>query len=637
MSFVNIVANLTDIDKVAEICVESGVFHPDDVKKLYSLNSKFTSFKSKNSYDSLLEQIKELLANMNVETQLIDITDFNSDEYKIKSRVDEISESNKTTFTAYEKLKNDYEQCEKNIKQIKHFIGLDISMIKAKSCHYIKLVFGRLPRDSYIKLKAYSDNPLIMFVPCSEDEEFYWGVYVSHISESDEADRIFSSLYFEQIQFEEINSTPEKYLEDLENKKELLKRQLAEAENEIKKYRIKYSEELLKYYTFINKYSCISKIKSYMSVNKDRFIVVGWIPEKDKECFKKMFSCIDEIDIDFTSATEEIKKQPPTKLKNNFLTRCYEFYVDMYGLPGYDEVDPTAFVAITYTLLFGIMFGDLGQGIVLSIAGYLMWKLKKMALGKILIPCGISSAIFGFLYGSVFGFENLLDPFWQSLGLDGKPIHVMESNTINTIVLSAVAIGVILVILAMLLNLYACFKRKDYGSALFGSNGLAGIMFYGSVVFGLIASFIFSKNVFNTVYILGLIILPLLAMLFIEPLSDLISHKTISINWSEYLIQSFFELFETVLSYVSNTMSFLRVGAFILVHAGMMLVVTILAGEPGSLVYVLVQIFGNIFVMVLEGLLVGIQVLRLEYYEMFSRFYTGSGRAYDPVMIKKEI
>ena len=112
----------------------------------------------------------------------------------------------------------------------------------------------------------------------------------------------------------------------------------------------------------------------------------------------------------FEDAEEELSHSPPVALKNRKVFKPFEFFVDMYGLPAYDEVDPTPFVAITYVLLFGIMFGDLGQGLCVSIVGWLMWKWKKMKLGKALIPCGISSAIFGTLFGSVFGFEHALDP-----------------------------------------------------------------------------------------------------------------------------------------------------------------------------------------------------------------------------------
>ena len=130
----------------------------------------------------------------------------------------------------------------------------------------------------------------------------------------------------------------------------------------------------------------------------------------------------------------------------------------MYGTPSYNDLDITAFVAITYTILFGMMFGDMGQGLVLSIVGALMWKLKGMGLGRILIPCGISSMVFGFIFGSVFGYEHLLDPVYKAIGWEGKPIEVFEN--VNLVLLLAIGIGVALVVCAIMLNIVGCIKRK---------------------------------------------------------------------------------------------------------------------------------------------------------------------------------
>ena len=97
-----------------------------------------------------------------------------------------------------------------------------------------------------------------------------------------------------------------------------------------------------------------------------------------------------------------------------------------------------------------------------------------------------------------------------------------------------------------------------------------------------------------------------------------------------FFVEGFFELFEMLLSYFSNTLSFVRIGAFAVSHAAMMEVVLMLAGvESGNTNWVVV-VLGNLFVCLMEGLVVGIQVLRLEYYEMFSRFYKGSGREFKP-------
>ena len=95
-------------------------------------------------------------------------------------------------------------------------------------------------------------------------------------------------------------------------------------------------------------------------------------------------------------------------------------------------------------------------------------------------------------------------------------------------------------------------------------------------------------------------------------------------------MEAFFELFEIVLSFVTNTVSFLRVGAFALNHAGMMSVVVMFMTTMNTGASIGIAIFGNLLVIGLEGLIVGIQVLRLGFYEMFSRFYDGGGREFKP-------
>jgi V/A-type H+-transporting ATPase subunit I len=285
------------------------------------------------------------------------------------------------------------------------------------------------------------------------------------------------------------------------------------------------------------------------------------------------------------------------------------------------------------------MFADLGQGLVVSLIGWLMWQKKKMPLGRILVPCGISAAVFGTLFGSVFGFEHALDPLYINLlGMKSKPIEVMEPTTTTGIIYSAVGIGIFLVMCAMLINIYSSLKRKHYADGLFGPSGIAGFIFYTSLIFGFGGQALFNWKIVTPAYVICLIIVPILAMFFREVLGKLVERSPDwkPKSWGDFIMQNFFEVFEFLLSYATNTMSFLRVGAFVLVHAGMMMVVFTLAEMSSGIGYVLVLIIGNAFVTALEGLLVGIQVLRLEFYEMFSRFFEGSGRPFKPIVVHAE-
>lgn len=170
---------------------------------------------------------------------------------------------------------------------------------------------------------------------------------------------------------------------------------------------------------------------------------------------------------------------------------------------------------------------------------------------------------------------------------------------------------------------------------MFGPNGVAGLVFYASLVIGFGLQLLTGRTIVTLPYILCLIVLPLLVIFFREVLGGLVEHRPDAVpkKWGEFIVQNFFELFELLLTYAGNTISFLRVGAFVLVHAGMMLVVFTLAEMSAGIGYVIIVIFGNLFVIGLEGLLVGIQVLRLEFYEMFSRFFEGSGRPFRPINV----
>lgn len=151
-----------------------------------------------------------------------------------------------------------------------------------------------------------------------------------------------------------------------------------------------------------------------------RFLLVGFIPKAKNEEFKKQFESFENVSYVSKPYDADPSLSPPVKLKNNRFTKPFEMFVNMYSLPSYQDIDPTSLVAVTYTLLFGIMFGDLGQGLLLSLIGLLAYKWKKMALGRIMIRIGFSSAFFGLLYGSVFGYEHLLDPMYKALFGHGR-------------------------------------------------------------------------------------------------------------------------------------------------------------------------------------------------------------------------
>ena len=360
------------------------------------------------------------------------------------------------------------------------------------------------------------------------------------------------------------------------------------------------------------------------------YILCGWMTEKDAKAFQndisgdsRIFCLIDE------NEQEDAHKTPPTKLKNPKLFKPFEMYTKMYGLPAYGEMDPTWFIAITYSFIFGAMFGDAGQGLVLLIGGYLLYRFKHIDLAGIISCAGIFSTFFGFMFGSVFGFEDIIEPVWL------RPMDAMMNvpfiGKLNTVFIIAIGFGMGIILLCMIFNIMNSLKAKDTEKVWFDTNSVAGLVFYGSAVI-VIALFMTGHKLPGGIVLCIMFILPLLVMFLKEPLTNLVEKKPAAFEGGVgmFIVQGFFEMFEVLLSYFSNTLSFVRIGAYAVSHAAMMQVVLMLAGaENGSPNWVVI-VLGNIFVCGLEGLIVGIQVLRLEYYEMFSRFYKGSGRKFEP-------
>lgn len=617
---------------------ESECFHPESAIKLVSAEMGFVPFTDESPYATELSELTELASNAGLNLELMNLKEqaqFDEEDLKyIKKVKDKIDRFKQTTAALEEQLN----VCKSGITSFSHFKGLEINLQDISECKFIKVRFGRMPKESYKRLNTvYKDNPYVFFRICSEDDTDYWGAYFAPIEKLDEIDEIFAFLFFEPIAVPGASGTVDEVIGECENSINIINAQIRETYKEMNDFLGEEKEHINYIYSSLTYLNSMYELRTYALHNGKVFVFMGFVPKSNIDKFEKKISEIEGVSVEREVNPKDDDIVIPVKYKkrrglSKLLIEPYKFYIDMYGTPSYDDIDITPFVAITYTVLFGIMFGDLGQGFVLSVIGFLMWKIKKMGLGKILIPCGISSMIFGFIFGSVFGYEEMLDPVYESLGWQGKPLSVMDS--INTVLLVAIAIGVGLMVVAMLVNIYACIKRKHFGEALFSQNGVAGLILYISGV-NLASGFMGGPAPIPTK--LSAVLIGVCAvLLFIKeiPILTLDEHKKFKPDSIlDFILQNLFELLEYILSYLSNTVSFLRVGAFVLVHAGMMMVVFSLAGENGNL---FVVILGNILVIALEGLLTGIQALRLEYYEMFSRFFDGSGVSFTPITLKNK-
>lgn len=633
----SIIGHTKALDDVVLTLGSSKAFHPDEVSNFFSNTTGFTRVPTSSTYAEPLARINNAMRILEIQPQYIRTKKkFNPDYETIDDYSRRLLSKVERIAGKQSQLQTEYNECKRAREETKHFVSIDQNLEELLRMEYVKAVFGRMPKENVKKLGTENYNmDYIEFIESQDEGSYVWCAYFVPLTMYEKAERMFSRLYFEKSSFGSMDVSPAEQYKRLNADIDELKEKLNQINEKIENYANEKRKKILSYYTKASEINLYLSIKSHAMARGNSFCLTGWVSEEAADSLKKKLEKIESVEVSVSNAKDELRLSPPVKLKNCFLTRPFQFYTEMYGVPKYKEIDPTNFIAFTYVLLFGIMFGDVGHGFCVAIAGLIMWFVRQMPIGKILLPCGISGMIFGALYGSVFGFENAMDWFYKGiLHMPEKPVEVMSSSFTSQILLIAIGIGIALLCIAMMLNIYTSFRQRSFGKMLFDTSGIAGLLFYGMICAGLISTMMLGVNLFSIPYIIAIVVM--FALIFLrEPLGKLVDGDPDwkPESWGNFILENIFESIEVLLSYLSNTMSFLRVAAFVLVHAGMMQVVFTLAETVGSVGYIPVVIIGNGLVCALEALLVCIQVLRLEYYEMFSRFYSGEGRPYEPVKL----
>jgi len=624
MKLLNMVGLKSDIGKVIEEYLLEEEIEFENPLSVFKNIQGFTMSSEPNPYEDSMRRFKEVFdyAGISYRSKKRHKGRLSSDELNnYINKFDEQIHSLKNKLNSIEEEKKHNLDILESLEPI---LEADVHLDSLTELKYLKFRFGKMPKESIDRVETYLDGLPAYFTVVKTDKNYAWGIYFAAEENIKEIDHIFTTLYFERIWIEtKYSGTPKEISENLKEKCISLDKEYYEINSRMKKILSIQKDDLLDAYACLKYYYDINKLKKFAVFTENSFYLTFWADERTASILEKNTEANPNIKIITEDPSAAAHTTVPTKLKNNYLFRPFEDFVKMYGVPQYNEIDPTPILAIVYTLFFGMMFGDLGHGIILLLVGLILTAFKKGGfLGKILIPLGVSSSVFGVLYGVCFGFEGshaIIKPLWFT---------PMEEKT--RILLITVGIGVGVIILCMILNIINGIKQKNWHKAVFSQNGIAGIIFYLLTLYAGMSLILKSKNPPVTVIILILISLGLIFLK--EPLSHLMEKRKALLpkEKGSFFIQSFFELFEILLSFVTNSMSFVRVGAFALNHAGMMSVVIMFMKELNGTGLIITAILGNALVIGLEGLIVGIQVLRLGFYEMFSRFYDGGGRLFKP-------
>ncbi|MHA1831749.1 MAG: V-type ATP synthase subunit I [Candidatus Helarchaeota archaeon] len=376
----------------------------------------------------------------------------------------------------------------------------------------------------------------------------------------------------------------------------------------------------------------ILKIKSIAQFTQEFAYLEGWIPKKNKEKFiQTIHNFTDQKVLIFEDEFNEDKEIPPTLTKFPPIISSFKLLTELYGLPSYNEIDPTIIMVITFPIIFGFMFGDVGHGLSLIIGGifaYFFLKLKPSYknLAIIISINGIGSLICGFLYGEFFGEEItplLFNPF-----LD--PIKAIKLSII---------LGLIIICLGLIISgINHAIKKETINIFV---QTIPKLILFISVVF--------------IIFIYGLHIDSLLKSPLYIPIAAIITigigkivikiiapNKYKNEKLNEIAFDSIIDVSETLISIISNLVSFTRIFAMTTIHVSFMKLIMeisnmiITANSMLAILGYIILVAGNILVILFELLMVLMQDLRLHYYEWFSKFYKGEGRKFTPFSLKKK-
>ena len=342
---------------------------------------------------------------------------------------------------------------------------------------------------------------------------------------------------------------------------------------------------------------------------------VGWVPESELDTLAARLAPAGAALVELP---KPVWANPPTLLRSVRLARPFRPLVETYGAARYEDIDPTPFAAVAFVLMFGMMFGDAGQGLVLAILGLALRRAHGrftafQSAWPLVVACGISGTFFGLLYGQFFGPTGVVPTLWFD-PLD-DPLRLLGA---------ALVVGAVLLAVSYAIGSVNRWRERGPAAALVAPSGLAGsaVFLGGALTLAGVAKNLEWLAVAGAALIaVGVVLLGI--GFFVE-----------AGRGAAGAAQATVEVVDAVVRVAANAVSFARLAAFGLMHGALTAVVYDGAAAlwSGALVLLAAALFvvGNAATFALEALVAGVQALRLEYYELFSRIFAGEGRPFSP-------
>ncbi|MEM1573573.1 MAG: V-type ATPase 116kDa subunit family protein [Candidatus Methanomethylicaceae archaeon] len=607
----------SDTEYVLDLLNKHGAFHLVFKKSNFELSNVKTLI---NRVNNLIEKINSICFEENIgvnnitSTQLITVNNWESLISLIENKINEYE----NIIKEIELIKSIESSLKSVISIWKPFItSIEKFIPKLFSSKYFSFLVFYQKEKRIVDLKTIIPFPTIVFDIVQDPHTIFvicFSQEVYNIKKAFEEAGYVEMPQFDGMPKDIIEASKaleyfEKKFNEISSKKSQLISNLY-----LMKSNLEYFKSLL-----FDTYTIFS-IKESNTLEKHWVMLEGYVPTKNVENLLNDLKNKLNGRIIFNSIEEHSSSQVPVIFNYPKFFKLFESVTNLYGVPSYTEINPTPILAITFPLFFGLMFGDLGHGIMLALLGLFMYKFSKSMekIGKILIICGIFSAIIGgLLYGEAFGkhigYHTIFSPSEDFMSIFKFSLYIGAAQ---------ISLGIIIQIINNFI------QKKKIDALLFNLPRLFIYITFVYLVFG------YGLNIMK--WLEGpifLLFIPSIIMLIGKPIFLMITHD--KREGLSAFGETSFEVLDTLIRSISNTASYLRIFAMVMAHTLLVNVFYLLAsitgeGILGQIISWLIMAIGNIFVVLLEGVIAIAQDLRLHFYEWFSKFYEDGGIKFTP-------
>ena len=543
-----------------------------------------------------------------------------------------------------------------DIRRQVELYGVGISDVTLPAKHsFISMQIGKLPALNVKQLEGGLRDLPSLNIPMGQEDNMAHHLLISMKRDNEQINKILGRVGWTRVELPgELRSVKKDVFKELSAKLETLTQEQKKVESKVNDLVKKEEKHLAETWVSLRVNELFLKIQANFKSSSRTVIFTGWLPSSKKEKLTRKIkqACEDRCYLEWNEAGGKgtIGDEVPVSFNNPRTLAPFQMLVKNFGVPKYGTIDPTPFVMPLYLAMFGLMFGDVGQGFVLAILGALGVSHFKKKEGKegfchlswLVIWCGCSSMLFGILFGSYFG-TGLFPPLWFDFHgiIAGHSAHNSAIDNVYDILSITLYFGISVIALGLLFNWVNLIREKKWVELVFDKGGILGGWIYGGGIY--IASYMVAHGYkqFPPGTVLFLLAgLPSL-LLFIKEPYHYFKHEAghsdkkpgLPFALMNFLMEWVVELLEIFSGYLSNTLSFMRVAGLGIAHVCLMISFFTLAEMTSGIGYVLILILGNILVISLEGLTAGIQALRLNYYEFFTKFFHGTGNLYTPISL----